>query len=173
MRLTVSDIPEDGLQQELELPILLNDSTEHETAQAFITVFRYGKKVLLDGNVRMSVPVNCSRCLKKFSFPVDAAFREEFSPAEEFQEGERELTGKELDLSFYSNDELNMSDVIREQIELSIPMKPLCSADCQGICSKCGKDLNRGSCGCMTAEIDPRLAALEELKKTMEDRQKS
>ncbi len=45
----------------------------------------------------------------------------------------------------------------------NLPMKHLCAESCKGICSKCGKSLNEGECGCDKREIDPRLAALAEL----------
>jgi uncharacterized protein len=168
MWLNISDIPDDGFQQELEFPIALHDSAEPDTAHAFIRVFKFGKKVLVEGNLKVSVSLQCSRCLNAFSYPIDTTFRDELNPVEEFQkEDQQELTGKELDLGFYSNDEINILELIKEQVMLSVPMKPLCSADCQGICSQCGKDLNERGCECTAREIDPRLAPLGKLKKAM------
>jgi uncharacterized protein len=42
-------------------------------------------------------------------------------------------------------------------------MKPLCRADCSGLCPTCGKDLNEGQCNCERTEIDPRWAKLSKL----------
>ena len=39
--------------------------------------------------------------------------------------------------------------------------KLLCSEDCQGLCPRCGADLNEGPCQCKP-EIDPRLAVLQQ-----------
>lgn len=69
-----------------------------------------------------------------------------------------------------TNDELllvnelrfNLDELVTEDIFLDLPSKLLCSEDCKGICSKCGADLNAGSCSC-EKEVDPRLAALEQL----------
>ncbi len=69
-----------------------------------------------------------------------------------------------------TNDELllvnelrfNLDELITEDIFLDLPSKLLCSEDCKGICSKCGADLNAGSCSC-EKEVDPRLAALKQL----------
>ncbi len=69
-----------------------------------------------------------------------------------------------------TNDELllvnelrfNLDELVTEDIFLDLPSKLLCSEDCKGICSKCGADLNAGSCSC-EKEVDPRLAALKQL----------
>lgn len=69
-----------------------------------------------------------------------------------------------------TNDELllvnelrfNLDELVTEDIFLDLPSKLLCSEDCKGICSKCGADLNAGSCSC-EKEVDPRLAVLKQL----------
>ena len=69
-----------------------------------------------------------------------------------------------------ANDELllinelrfDLDPLVTEDIFLELPSKFLCSEDCKGVCPKCGKDLNTGSCSC-EKEIDPRLAALKQL----------
>ncbi len=55
---------------------------------------------------------------------------------------------------------LNIDEELREAILLEVPTKILCSENCLGLCSKCGKPLNAGDCGCPKKEIDPRLAVL-------------
>ncbi len=50
---------------------------------------------------------------------------------------------------------------------LSVPMKPLCSDECKGICPSCGANLNAAGCGCRIERVDDRMAAL---KKYFEDR---
>ena len=69
-----------------------------------------------------------------------------------------------------SNDELmlvnelryDLDPLITEDIFLDLPSKLLCSEDCKGVCPRCGKDINQGSCSC-EKEVDPRLAALKQL----------
>jgi uncharacterized protein len=62
------------------------------------------------------------------------------------------------------DDEVDLRPLLIEQIQLNVPMKPLCRPDCAGICPTCGANLNAGSCGCATEEVDPRWKALEALK---------
>ena len=59
----------------------------------------------------------------------------------------------------------DVDEFIYSEVIVSLPMKHLCSENCKGICSKCGKNLNDGKCDCPEKEIDPRLAALAELLK--------
>mgnify|MGYP003536819505 FL=1 len=55
---------------------------------------------------------------------------------------------------------LDLYELVYTEIVLAMPSKHLCSEDCKGICSSCGKNLNDGLCGCATNKVDPRLADL-------------
>ncbi len=169
MRIKVSDIPDDGLQQELDVPVVINDNAKADVAHAGITAYRFGKKVLVNGSLSISVSLKCSRCLKEFSLPLNTDFREEYNPADESErEHERELKRRELDSGFYSNGEIDIPEIMREQVLLAVPLKPLCSDKCLGICPHCGKDLNEGPCECKYDEIDPRLEPLKKFNELME-----
>ena len=54
-------------------------------------------------------------------------------------------------------------ELMHEQFVLALPMKPLCSENCKGLCPSCGTNLNKASCECAPVWKDPRLAALEGL----------
>src|SRR6185295_11216257 len=58
-------------------------------------------------------------------------------------EGEREIEEDDLSTAFYDNDEIDLGQLMREQFYLSLPMKPLCSEACHGLCTVCGTNLNR------------------------------
>ncbi|RJQ43342.1 MAG: DUF177 domain-containing protein [Nitrospiraceae bacterium] len=171
MKIQVPDIPEEGLQHEADLPVTLNRHARPEIAHVFIKIFRYGKRVLIEGTGRITVTVKCSRCLKESALPLDLNFREEYLPAEGSEkEGEQELTSSDLDLSYYRDDELDIAEIVKEQVLLAVPMKTLCREDCMGLCLACGKDLNEGLCGCKEMETDPRLAPLSKLKESLKGR---
>ena len=57
---------------------------------------------------------------------------------------------------------LDIDELVRTDLILSMPSKFLCNEDCKGLCTKCGADLNVGVCKCNEAQIDPRLAALKQ-----------
>lgn len=77
-----------------------------------------------------------------------------------------ELGDEEDEDGFYiliENEDFDLDELVRSDIVLNLPSKFLCKPDCEGLCSKCGKNLNEGSCDCDKREIDPRLEALKSL----------
>ena len=75
-----------------------------------------------------------------------------------------EVGGDDLTTAFYRDDRIDLVQMIREQMFLAMPMKPLHSDDCKGLCPSCGANLNETTCGCRNEWIDPRLAPLRDLK---------
>ena len=60
------------------------------------------------------------------------------------------------------NRELDLEELTREEILLSLPSKVLCKDDCKGLCPQCGANLNVNKCDCKK-EVDPRMEALLQL----------
>ena len=58
---------------------------------------------------------------------------------------------------------LDLSELVLSDVLLELPSKFLCKGDCQGLCQKCGQNLNLGYCDCVKQEIDPRLEKLKQL----------
>jgi len=119
----------------------------------------------LAGTVRTTLELTCSRCLEPFTLPVEAEFDLRYQPHTlNTGEGEREIEEDDLTTAFYSNDEIDLGHLMREQFYLALPMKPLCSEACHGLCPVCGTNLNRGACDCKTGWEDPRFAELKKLR---------
>jgi DUF177 domain-containing protein len=119
----------------------------------------------LVGAVRTRLELPCSRCLEPFSWPVEAEFDLRYQPhSQNTGEGEREVEEDDLTTAFYDNDEIDLGQLMQEQFYLSLPMKPLCSDDCKGLCPTCGTNLNRGACDCSNQWEDPRFAALRSIQ---------
>ena len=55
--------------------------------------------------------------------------------------------------------------LVREAVLLSLPLKPLCSEGCPGLCPICGVDLNKSHCECKRENTDPRWDQLKSLLK--------
>ena len=120
----------------------------------------------LVGRVRTTLELPCGRCLEPFSWPVDAEFDLRYLPlGTNTGDGEREIGEEDLTTAFYEHDEIDLGHLMAEQFYLSLPMKPLCEAGCKGLCPVCGTNLNRGICACEHRWVDPRLAALNALKR--------
>ncbi len=136
-------------------PVLLSVDVEQKGGTAFRVA----------GKVKTNLQLQCGRCLEDFPLPVDAAFDLRYVPQSEdaAAEAEREITEDDLTTAFYSEGMLDLVDLMREQFQLTLPMKPLCAESCHGLCSHCGANLNRGGCDCKPVWEDPRLAPLKSL----------
>jgi uncharacterized protein len=98
--------------------------------------------------------------------PVDAPFDLRFLPASAASaDAEREVEEEDLETSFYRDDRIDLNELLREQFYLALPMKPLCTEECRGLCPQCGINLNTGTCGCEVPWEDPRLAPLKDLRR--------
>jgi uncharacterized protein len=123
----------------------------------------------LVGSVVSELELPCSRCLEPLRLPVAAQFDLRYLPVSKAAaESEREVEEDDLETSYYRDDEIDLTELLREQFYLALPMKPLCREDCQGLCPQCGTNLNTETCGCVPAWEDPRLAALKDLGKRRE-----
>ncbi len=98
------------------------------------------------GTLKGELILECSRCLEEFSFLVDVDIQENL-PKEDIED----------------INNVEISDFLKKNIFLSIPIKPLCSGDCKGLCPECGQNLNYGQCECEPDNTDPRMAKLKEL----------
>jgi len=108
-----------------------------------LRVFRTSRLLLVRGTLETEVSFTCSRCLKKFTAPVRVAA---FGREKEIEENQVKI---------------DLTGDIREDIILAIPVKPLCRADCRGICPYCGKELNEGRCGCPDRAADSPFAKID------------
>jgi uncharacterized protein len=109
--------------------------------------------VLASGEVATEWEGECRRCLRPVTGQVRADFRELFERRP--QEGETyPLRHEHIDLE----------PLAREALLVELPLAPLCSPDCQGLCPTCGADLNAGPCSCEPAQGDPRWQVLDALK---------
>jgi uncharacterized protein len=108
--------------------------------------------------------LSCNRCLKPIVEPTVADV-ELMILVQHGPEAESEHALHEQDLGeLYVTEKVFETDpILIEQLQLNVPMKPLCRPDCKGLCQECGADLNEGACSCGTAKVDPRWSALAAL----------
>lgn len=125
---------------------------------------------LVEGTAEFNGDLNCSRCVEPYPFANPATFRVRFRPRPHAsQENEEvEITSEdELDVEYYSERDVPLKDLALEQVQLSIPMKPLCDEKCLGLCPVCGANRNRESCSCAGAGSDDRWGALKTLREEL------
>ena len=108
--------------------------------------------------------LTCNRCASRFRQPLHVRFEEEFVPTIDVHSGIT-LEAPEDPATFTIDDHhiLDVSEAVRQYALMAIPLKPLCSETCAGLCPTCGKNLNEGPCQCPAAVPDPRWARLRNL----------
>ncbi|PYQ61668.1 MAG: hypothetical protein DMF58_04005 [Acidobacteria bacterium] len=129
---------------------------------------------LVDGTSRFTADLACSRCLEPTPFASSSSFHLRFHPRPELpqqEDEELEIAPEELDVEFYIERAISLRDLALEQIQLSIPMKPLCDENCLGLCPYCGANRNRETCACETSIVGERWGALSEIQQAMKKRE--
>ncbi len=114
--------------KEINLPADVGEITNPVEVQVEIYKEKGGYKFRI--SITGSVMLECSRCLTVFEKDISQAW---VIKLEKYKGGERvHLRPRDLEVSFYEDEEnVNLADIVREQILLSIPIKPLCSPDCK------------------------------------------
>ena len=143
--------PEDGFR--IAAPVELGFDLDKDQA-----------RIRLAGRLRTTLELDCSRCLEGFAVPIDAPFDVQYQPSTAIPaEADREVGEDDLETAFYRDGIIDLRELVREQLYLQLPMKPLCRESCAGLCPVCGTNLNTGSCECSPEWEDPRLAPLKAL----------
>jgi len=132
-----------------------------------------GEKVIEDirvvGELSTKLELKCARCLDPVRVAVKSQMDLIYRPLETLADGRDEvsISAEEAEIGYYKGEGLLLEDVLKEQVLLAVPQKPLCSEACKGFCPHCGKNLNQTSCDCAASVADPRWAALAEIKEKL------
>ena len=108
----------------------------------------------LSGTLSARLLCVCDRCASEFEKSVSIPV--ELTLATELEDEENP------DFYLLSDEKLELEEVLSDCFILGLDSSFLCRVDCKGLCYRCGKNLNEGSCSCKK-ELDPRLAVLEQL----------
>lgn len=167
MIIDIDKIPKEGLNVSRNFEFLNIDLVEENAVflaptHAEVVVRRVGEEIWVKGRLTARLSHVCSRCLSPFEFPVDASFDLVYLP-EELDMMKDDLDEEDAESGFYRDNQIDLYEVILEQLNLTFPLKPLCSEDCEGICAVCGQIRRGGQCACLVKEEDPRLRKLKNL----------
>lgn len=85
--------------------------------------------IIVTGAIFLPLLLNCSHCLCPYAYDLKQKFF--------------------FDYAYKKSDVfIDISEDIRSEIILTYSATGSCSPDCNGLCLKCGEDLNQGKCGC-------------------------
>ncbi len=124
-----------------------------------------GSSVSARGWLRVPIRLECSRCLVEFVQVLQISVNEECA-LEQVHTPEAQLIarGKEGQIPILNEEDVDLSELVRQLVAMEVPSRPLCRDDCAGLCPRCGRPLSSGPCPCGEDEIDPRWSALRDLK---------
>ena len=154
VKLLCSEIPEEGVRIAFhgeDAPWEGLKGLSFETRPSgHLFVQRRGRDVFVEGEARAVFSFECGRCLDRFRHPVVATLRQILRPLGKgrVEAKEIELKAEDLEYGYYEEDSVPIETVIEEHLLLSLPMRPLCTEDCKGLCSKCGANWNHSACEC-------------------------
>jgi uncharacterized protein len=122
--------------------------------------------IQVSGRLQARVQLECGRCLDPFDRELDERIDWAYLPqgADRGDEEEVHLSDRDLVVAYYEHDQIDLGEMVRQQLVLSLSMKRLCRENCRGLCPQCGANLNTTSCSCVTSTVDPRWEALQFLR---------
>jgi uncharacterized protein len=122
-------------------------------------------KILANFTAQGTLELQCSRCLEAFQQKVSTKFLIEFeeTPEEANPRNSPDPEDAGLNVVFFSGDDIEFGDEVRQELELLIPFAPLCRKDCLGLCPVCGANRNEKLCGCDEAPKNNPFTGLNKL----------
>ena len=122
-----------------------------------------GAEIRIRGHLGTRLEASCDRCLGRVGIPVERDFDLFYRPLQAIaREEEIKIPADELEVGFFSGDGIELAEVVTEQVILSVPMKVVCRAECQGLCPVCGAKRNLVACHCVPPQQQSPFASLKE-----------
>jgi len=124
-----------------------------------------GDRLFAVGRIQGRTRLQCSRCLAEFALDSDVEIHLGIQRGSEpLDDAAKDAT--EEDVVFFDGPEFDPGEIILQELLLALPMKPLCSEECPGLCPRCGALKGSAECTCPSEETtDRRWAALARLGK--------
>ncbi len=138
------------------------DATFIHPISGKVQLFRQGEHVYVTAELSTVVEVECGRCLEIFETMLNAHFGVQYRPT-----SDPEQVGwwdESEGIRYYFDENIDITEDVLQAVVVEIPLWPICSEDCKGLCSQCGHNLNLGDCSCIRwPRKYSQFAALEEL----------
>lgn len=149
-------------------PLALSDLQLDGPAHVELRLTNAMSRILVRGELSGKLIVECARCAEPFALPLQAEVDEEFLPQSSPEVAEAgDSPWNDLNVFHDEANEIDLTEVLRQNAIAALPIQPLCQEDCLGLCPKCGENRNRVKCECKTTDIDPRLQPLMDLQQRM------
>lgn len=151
---------------DIEAPPPPGSASDYQDAvRGRIVLTNTGKVITAEGWLQTTATMQCGRCAKPHPVDIRIQVADECVLAE--IDSPDAYCDKWADVSsipIRNGDQIDLSELVRQLLNLHLPPRSLCRPDCRGLCATCGQDLNEGDCTCSESPGDPRLAALARLR---------
>lgn len=142
-----------------EIPFELDkvklEDLELQNVTGVVTIGRTPQGLIVQGKFSAETKLECVRCLGEFRHPLAWAFTELYAF--------NKKSVSESGLLLPDDAHIDLAPLLREYAFLEIPISPLHSPDCKGLCPVCGQDLNLDDCGHRQDQDDSPFAKLKDL----------
>ena len=141
----------------LSLPVLKSGPDLYafdEPLHWAVDITNTGDAFLVGGTVEGVAKTSCARCLDDVSLPLIGEI-EGYYPISDDDEAPDDMDEDEFDI-LPADNTIDLMPLIQAALLLEVPLVPLCSDDCKGICPTCGADLNDGPCACVPQQTNDK-----------------
>jgi uncharacterized protein len=170
MRIRFNEIPPQGSRYEMHRIAELSPEEGFALDSPLEAVFSLQRKgdfqVEMDGHLKAVLTLTCDRCLETYEFAVDTSLDLLFETesVQGWHLKEVECSAEDMDTILLAEPVIDLDDILRQQLHLSLPVKRLCGDRCRGICPQCGANRNVESCSCDGANRVSPFAVLAQRK---------
>jgi uncharacterized protein len=171
MFIEIKEIGPEGLAvdrtiEAFRLPLQEEEAIEVERSRLVGDLSREGGGIAFSGDIETAARLTCSRCLERYVQPLDLHFDLLYTTSpERAAPGESRMEEELITVTPFDGVRIDLSALLAEQIDLGLPLKPLCRPECRGLCPRCGSNRNVAACGCPDEETgEPRLRILKDLR---------
>jgi uncharacterized metal-binding protein YceD (DUF177 family) len=94
--------------------------------------------VLVSGDIDVPVTGSCARCLD----PIEDTLSLDVQELYAYEGSTTEATSEEDEVRRIEGDHLDLEPLARDTVVLALPLAPVCTEDCAGLCVDCGQRLD-------------------------------
>jgi uncharacterized protein len=113
--------------------------------------------VIVQGTMRSSLRLTCGRCAEEFVLPLNVSLDAVYLPIQDASSARakelEEDVNSTTDVYSYAEQVIDIAEMARDKLLLSIPLQPHCRAGCKGLCPSCGLNRNIVSCQCAEEKL--------------------
>jgi uncharacterized protein len=168
LRLDLGSLPDGPSHVELsadasEIGAVLDCGRLESPVRLVLDVDRKGSDIFLRGKASVTAVLECARCLEEYSCLLESPIELWVSVGGVKHERDAEDRDSVIEVQQGAK-YVDLTDPVRSELLVLLPLKQLCRPDCKGLCQRCGTNLNASTCGCHLETQDSRWEALKKLK---------